>query len=295
MTSQHDALLSAVTVWLNAEPSVRSAVLFGSTASGEKSADSSDGWSDIDLHVITNAPAQLERMDWARALPSQQFCLHVARPATGGVRKITVLFAAGQIDLVAVPATSMKLARLAMNGGLHRRLRFLRMALNEMATTLRAGYRFIKGATAWEAFYARVASEMPGVRLNVVEAGQLADIFLCELLWVLQKLERGELMAAQLVMHRSLAETNFRLMRELRLRRGQPLPSFGLARRAETLLTEDDLARLRVDARLDREELRRAAWNALAGLKQLMSELAPVWRPPVGVDGLLARHAPRVR
>lgn len=284
-----DALLRSAVAWLENDPRVLSAVLFGSTA-GEKSSRSSDSWSDIDLHVITSAPAQLELIDWTRAIPSQQFCLHVARPATGGVRKVTALFSTGQIDLVLVPVGGMRFARLALNCGLHRRLRFLEIALNEMSTTLRAGYRFLKGERAWGAFYARVASEMTGVRLGDAEAGKLADVFLCELLWVLQKLARGEFMAAQLVLHRSLAETNFRLVRELRLRRGQSLPSFGLARRLETLLSVEELFLVKIDARLDRDELRRAAWLAFAGLKTLMNELVPTWRVPAGMEGLLAPH-----
>ena len=268
----------AIPGWLAAEPTVQSAVLFGS---GVQCGDSSaDQWADFDLHLVVADAARLERVDWAR-------------PATGGVRKVTAVFAAGQIDLVMVPAAQMRLARLAMRLGLQTRLRFLENALNEMATCLATGYRFLKGEKQWGAFYARVVAEMPGVRLADAEVRQLADVFLCELLWVLQKLERGELAAAQLMLHGSLAETNFRLVRELQLRRREPLPSFGLARRVETLLRSDELARVTINAPLEREALRRAAWQSFDGLAALVRELVPDWQIPPPMLVLLANHRPK--
>jgi hypothetical protein len=107
---------------------------------------------------------------------------------------------------------------------------------------------------------------------------------------VLQKLARGELAAAQHVLHRSLAETNFRLVRELRLRRGEPLPSFGLARRVETLLRPDELARISIDAPLQLEALGRAAWQSVEGLSALMRELVPDWRVAPPMLALLANY-----
>lgn len=167
------------------------------------------------------------------------------------------------------------------------------MALNEIATCLQSGYRFLKGEKEWGAFYARVVAEMPGVRLADVEVAGLAGVFLCDLCWVFQKLERGELSAAQHLLHRSLAETNFRLVRELRLRRGQPVLSFGLGRRVEAILAPGELAWVQVDARLEREELGRAAWTAFKGLRGLMGELVPGWRVPPGLDELLVRYSAR--
>jgi len=122
-------------------------------------------------------------------------------------------------------------------------------------------------------FYARVATEMPGVRLGDAEARMLADAAVADWLWIQHKLARGELSAAQHVLHRSLAETNFRLLRELRLRRGQPLPSFGLGRHVERLLGPEELAWVRVDARCEAEALWSATERAAEGLRALMTEL----------------------
>lgn len=293
MSASEETLLTAISRWLEAEPAVQSAVLFGSSARTVEATAVADGWSDFDLHVVTSDAERLLRTDWNGALPAAGFALQVVRPATGGMRKATVLFAAGQIDLVLVPSSAMRLARLGMGCGLHRRPGALRVALNEMATCLASGYRFLKGEQRWGAFYARVAAEMPGVRLTDAAASALADVFLCDLLWVLQKLERGELAAAQHALHRSLAETNFRLVRELRLRRALPLPSFGLGRRVETMLPPDELGWVRVSATSDRAELAAAAWRAHDGLRSLMRELVPGWDVPTQMAQLLARHAPR--
>lgn len=294
MNDARHGLLPEISVWLNAEPEVQSAVLFGSSARAPEEPAGLDSWSDFDLQIVTSDAARFERVDWTRALPSQQFALQVVRQATGGVRKVTALFAAGQIDLVIVPAVRMKFARLAIACGLHRRGRFPREALNEIATCLYSGYRFLKGQKEWRVFYERVASEMPGVRLNDGEAGALADIFLCDLLWILQKIERGECAAAQHVLHRSLAETNFRLMREFRQRRGFPLPSFGLGRRVESLLEPDELALVQVNARLEHDDLHKAAWRAFDGLKKLMLQLVPAWQVPVAMHQLLAAYGERL-
>ena len=272
----------AVEQWIAAEPAVRSAVLFGSSAA-VATAPMADAWSDLDLHITTTEPERMEHMDWPRVLPGSGFRFQAVRPATGGVRKVTAVFAAGQIDLVVVPLRQLRLARFGLRLGLARRHERLRAALDEIQTCLRGGYRFLKGEAEWGSFYARVAAEMPGVRLDDAAVVALADIAVADRLWILQKLERGELAAAQHLLHRSLAETNFRLLRELRLRRGQPLPSFGLGRHVERLLSAEELAWVRVDARCEAGELQRATDQAAAGLQALMRELVgSAWRSPEG-------------
>lgn len=291
MISGQTGLLPAISAWLENERTIQSAVLFGSSARESGPAVSGGIRSDFDLHVVTTVPAKLESVDWSRMPRELRFCHQAVRSATGGVRKVTVLFASGEIDLVLVPASRFRLGRFAMRCGLQRRWPALRGALNEVATCLHSGYRFLKGEKEWGAFYAQIVAEMPGVRLADVEAKNLADVFLCDLLWVFQKLQRGELSAAQHLMHRSLAEINFRLVRELRLRRGQPLLSFGLGRRVETILSPEELSWVQVDARLQREDLHRAAWRTLEGLRALMGELAPAWRVPAAMNELLMHCA----
>jgi len=289
MSASRAGLLADITAWLEREPRVKSAVLFGSTARAPDGvAQGGMRRADLDLHIITPTPAELERIEWAQALPGQAFWHQAVRPATGGVRKATVLFSTGEIDLVLVPQEPFRQASLALELGQYRENLQLTAALNEVATCLHSGYRFLKGEKEWGAFYARIAAEMPGVRLGDAEAKGLADIFLCDLLWVLQKIDRGELAAAQHLLHRSLAETNFRYIRELRLRRGEPLMSFGLGRKVEAILPLEELAWVRVSARLDADELRHAAGVAFVGMQALMCQLVPAWQVPAGAEQLLA-------
>ncbi len=290
VTGSQAGLLAALQRWLQSERGVDAAILFGSQVRAAGGAAAADGWSDVDLHLITSAAARLEKMDWAQALPGQRLCLQVVRPATSGVRKVTLLFEDGEVDLVLVPTAKLRLASLLMKLGLHRRIGFVAAGLNNLSTIMGGGYRFLKGESAWGGFLARVVGEMAGFRIDDAQVCELADTALCDLLWVLQKLERGELVAAQRILHRSVMETNVVLLHELRVRRGEP--TFQQARRVERLVTTTQLAALQISARLDSSELRAAAWGTLAGLKSLMTELVPAWSVPKGVEKLLAPYAP---
>lgn len=289
--SQTTGLLTLVTSWLESNAAVKFAVLFGSSARNFEESTAADRWSDLDLHIVTSDAAGLEKLDWASVFPGLTFCLQVARPATGGVRKLTILFTSGQLDLVLIPVSQLHVARLAMWLGLHKRKGRLKAALDEIHTSIYLGYRSLKNDKKWALFYSRIMAEMAGVRLTNSEARGLADVFLCEMLWVLQKIERGELAAAQRALHRTLAETNFRLLRELRLRRGDSLPSFGLARRVESLLPKEELNWITVDARLDRAELSNSTWRLHSGLREIVRQLDPEWRTTDAMSKLLGTYA----
>ncbi|MFI5356458.1 MAG: hypothetical protein ACHQ4G_03900 [Opitutales bacterium] len=279
--------LQSITEWIVAESSIRSAVLFGSSARAVTGSGSADHWSDLDLHLVASDPAGLERVDWRGLFPDLGFALQSVRPATGGVRKVTVLFQAGQLDLVIVPLGSMHLARAGFAFGARRWSGRLRHALDEISTCLRGGYRFLKGERDWGAFYAKVSERLPGTRLTDADLVSLANISVVDQLWILQKIRRGELCAAQHQLHRSVGETNFRLLRERRLRRGQSLPSFGLARHAEELLDPVELSWVKIDSACDAAGLADATWQAQAGLRALMGDLVPTWQLPAAVVALL--------
>lgn len=280
MTGAHVTLLEAARDWIGREPAIQSAVLFGSSAHADAAGAGPDAWSDLDLHIITSRPAALEAVDWPAVLPRQHYQGQAVRAATGGVRKATVLFAQGQLDLVIVPRRVMRLARWGWRLGWHRRHARLRDALNEIHTCLHHGYSHLKGEETWGSFYAAIKRDFPGVRLDDAAVRALAELALIEQHWVRQKLARGELIAAQHRLHTALADINLRLLRELRLRRRQALPSFGPGRHAERLLTAEELSWVRVDARCGAEELSAAADRALRGLTALMHELLPAWPAP---------------
>jgi hypothetical protein len=288
VTGAQAGLLAGLERWLQSERGVDAAILFGSQVREAGDAASADGWSDVDLHLVTHAASRLEKMDWSQALPGQRLCLQVARPASGGVRKVTLLFEDGEADLVLVPTAKLRIAALMVGLGLHRRIGFVAAALNNLSTIMGGGYRFLKGEQEWGKFFARVVGGMPGFRLDDMRVRQLADTALCDTLWILQKLERGELVAAQRILHRSVMETNVVLLHELRTRRKGP--TFQQARRVERLVTSSQLATQQVSARLIAAELREATWHTLAGLKTLMAELVPAWSVPKGVEKLLAPY-----
>jgi hypothetical protein len=109
-----------LTAWARQQGDIKSLVLFGSRARAAGAPAAADGWSDVDLHVITSAPGRYEDLAWAAALPGLELCLQVVRPASGGVRKVTLIFSTGEADLVIVPLRLMRRLRLAARRGRHR-------------------------------------------------------------------------------------------------------------------------------------------------------------------------------
>jgi hypothetical protein len=289
MVVSNSSLFDETASWLRCTNIVKSAVLFGSSALHLDSTGRLPNLtSDLDLHLIVSDAVRLENVDWKSALPDEEFCFQACRPATGGVRKVTAIFASGQLDLVLVPLTMMCFAALGLRLGLYSKVRRFRLALNELATCLHSGYRVLKGQVPWGGFYHRV-SRLSGVSVNDSEIRDLADASVCDVLWIFQKLEQNELIAAQHVLHSKVSDTNLRLWRELRRRQNVSMRSFGLGRRIEALGTESDRRLLRVDARLDIPEMRSATWKAFKSLNEIMAELNPNWRIPSSMETLLRR------
>lgn len=280
-------LFQAVQNWIDRDPSIISVALFGSSAGDLRPDKIQDEWSDFDLHIVSTNPGRMENIDWSQTLPDQQFCVQSVRPASGGVRKVTAVFAEGQLDLVVVPRLSMVLAKWGYALGLHRYNRRLAGALVGMRSCLRSGYRMLKGGARWGGFYERVYSEVSEIRLADCELVAIAEVSLVDQLWIMQKLHRGEIVAAQHQLHSSVADINLQILRELRLRRKLSVPSFGLGRHVERLLPLQELGWVRIDARCDPGELHRAVMQANAGLVALMHELVPSWKPPASIARLL--------
>lgn len=271
-------LLPEFLAWSAGEPAIVAVVLFGSRV--RESVGRSDAWSDIDLQVVTTKPAVFKSREWTKFAAGRELLAHAVRPASGGVTKVTAMFRPGhEIDVVVVPAIKLRAARFAVSLGLHRRVPALARGLNELATVMRGSHRVLKGGRGWEDFYARVVADVRGTRLDTTEALALAEEFFCDWHWVCKKLKRGEYVAAQRVIHRSLAEINFRLLHEVRLRMGEK--SFREARRVEQLVSPEQLTAVSVDARLDAVSLQQAADGCAASFCGLMRQLVgEVWRWP---------------
>ena len=268
------ALFDGAVDWLCRTAEVKSAVLFGSSAGASRRVGAAA--LDLDLHLIVSSHGSFERVEWTTAIPDEVFCFQACRTATGSVRKVTVIFESGQIDMVLVPIGMMRVAALLHRIGLYTKVRGVTIALNEMATCLRTGFRFIKGESRWHRFYNDV-SALPGVRLGDGDLRVLADACICDVQWIFQKIEAGELIAAQHILHSRVSATNLRLWRELRCRRALPLPSFGLGRRIENLVSESECKTLSLNARLESGDLRLGTSHARRALISLMNELVPGW------------------
>lgn len=267
---------------------VDSAVLFGSAASLKSGGAAAPAFvsNDYDFHLVVRRPQLFEALDWASEFRPNGYCFHSCRQATGGVRKLTVICTGGHLDMVIVPLWSMRFASLAIRFGCFQNLEFFRRAFNEMATCLHSGYEFIKGGEKWGGFYTKIHS-LPGVRLSRDDVFELADVFLVDVLWVFQKIRSGEIVAASHVLHCRLIDTNLRLWREMRLRKCQPLPSFGLGRRVEVVASFDERKRFALNSCADFDDIKSHADAILRGTTTLLGELEPRWRIPVDMRRLL--------
>jgi hypothetical protein len=288
----NSSLFHTIFDWIGENSKIKSAVLFGSSVSlldgGSKVCSSS---SDVDLHLVVSDSLAFDRVPFGLIFPNEGECFQAIRPATGGVRKLTLVFSTGEIDMVLVPVCTMRMAVVALSIGLYPKVPGVRLALNEMATCLHSGYRFLKGGPPWEKFYRRV-SALPGVRLGNKEVTSLGNSAVCDVLWVLQKVAGGELIAAQHVLHSRVSDTNLKLWRELQLRNARQLPTFGLGRRVEAAADETYRRLLSVNAELDVCSLSSSTLKAFNGLTELMGELVPSWRVP---DVIRSRIAGCVR
>jgi len=281
--------------WISGNVNIRSAVVFGSTARVlNEGMGIREGKSDIDIHVVSTSAKWIGNVDWNEEIGKGEFCLCASRTATGGVKRWSIIYSSSQIDMVVVPAIMMYMAKLGYRLGLHRRIRSLHVALNEMASCLRMGYVFIKGEYQWGGFY-RDVSRLPGVRLVESEIVELANAAVCDCFWVLQKLERGELIAAQHVLHSRVVDTNLRLLREMRIRESLLLPSFGLGRNLESLLKPSELAAIRVSSLANVNDLETATRGALAELQRLVYRLCPSWSVSPKMTKLVSSTGPSSR
>jgi predicted nucleotidyltransferase len=272
-------LLDSLREWMRDQADIRVAAVFGSharTLSGED--QPADPWSDVDLQIVTTQPGRYRSREWTAQLRGQQLHAYAVRPVFGGVQKVTALFSGGEADFVVVPYHRLWLGRLAFNLGLHNRVAGIRRGLGEFALVMSFGQVVLKGGPDWQEFYTRAVKEVPLAHLTDEEAISLAEGAYVDASSLLGKLARGEYVAVQRWLHRSLIETNFRLLHERRVRQG--LVSYPDGRRVEQLLSPAELATVRFEVSLDAESLRAALLTSLAGTRKLLTELtgrAPTW------------------
>jgi len=273
-------LAEKLAVWAQAEPEVAALVLIGSRQ--REATDAiwrADAQSDWDFQIITGNPSRFAKADWLQALGEEVKAYAMRPPRFGGVPKVNAVLAGTEVDFVILPAGRLCLARWLMRLGLHRRPGRLLRGLQDLAVVIRPGWHFLKGGPAWEPFYHRVVAEVPDLRMDDAAAQNLAEALVCDYVCILRKIDRGELRAAQWMIHRDLADANFRLLHELRLRRGER--SFPEARRIERIAPDHELTAVTVATGPDAGALRQAADHSARTCRELMQALVgTAWRWP---------------
>lgn len=268
--------------WAEGEPAVTALIEIGSRVRADGDPASADRFSDWDFQVVTTKPELFAARTWlaAAGLQPRVYVFRLGR--LGSAAKVTALFPEGELDLVIIPARRLRLARALVRLGVAQRSAGLRRGLGDLALVLRDGFRLRKGGPAWAHFLARVAREFVPPLLGAEELAALADGFVCDYVSTRRKIARGELLAAQRWLHHQLAETNFRLLHQLRRRDGAA--SYPDARRLEWLAPAA-AGMVAVEAGLESVALAAAVRKSADTLRHLMRELVgDAWRWPDGID-----------
>ena len=273
--------------WAQREPSISALVLIGSQSREASDAAPADRFSDWDFQVVTSRPELFENRAWIRAAGLPEPLAYAVRLGRlGRVGKVTAIFPEGDLDLVLLPAGSLRAAKWGFRLGLGTRLARTQPALRDLALVLSFGLRVVKGGAGWEKLFQRVVTEVPHTRLDDQGVAGLAEGFVADYLSTRQKINRGELIAAQRWLHVQLAETNFRLMHELRRRRGET--SYPDARRIESLHDAASHAMLAVRAVPERESLERAVEHSAQACREIVAALiGSSWRWPAQIASRL--------
>jgi hypothetical protein len=273
-----DSLGARVQRWADGESAVAALVLIGSRARTAGDPLAADAFSDWDFQVVTSQPARFNSRAWLLAAGLDEPLAYVTRPGRlGTATKVSAVLRDGELDVVVLPASRLRLAKWFLRLGLATRVPTVRHGLGGLATVLRGGYKIVIGEREWGAFFRRVATEIPLPRLNNAAVRALAEGFVCDFVSTRQKIARGELLAAQRWLHLQLAEANFQLLHELRQRRGEPtLPD---VRRVEQLPV--DSRGIVVSAIPSAEGLQAAIEKSAETLRELMVALVPDWRWPL--------------
>jgi hypothetical protein len=269
--------------WAERDHSISGLALIGSHARpGDNALERADAHSDWDFHVITAEPGVFSDRTWARGLAGVQLKAYAARSTrVGRVPKVNAVFSGFEADFVIIPSRTLWFARGLSLLGRHRRDGWARRFFQDLAIVIRPGWRFVKDTRGWNSVYRLAVAEVPDARIDDRAAVRLADGFVCDYVWTLRKIDRGELRTAQRMIHRELAETNYRLLHEAKLRRGER--SFPEARRIERIGSPAELDAVTLEAPLDPAALRAALDKSAATLRSLVAGLVgQTWTWPLG-------------
>jgi hypothetical protein len=272
---------TSIVKWAETEPTVKALVLIGSRErSISEHVARADLYSDWDFHIITSNPQMFFDRLWTLKLEGVELRAYAARVAAiGGVPKVNAVFSGAEADFVIFPEKVARRMKFRAALGLYRGDGWTRRRFQDLALIIRPGWRFLLGSHTWGPFYEWAVAAVPDPRLGDESAIQSADTFVCDYVWTLRKIQRGELRAAQRLIFRELAETNYRLLHELKLRRGER--TFPEARRIERITSPDELVAVTVDGSVEATSLYSALEKCAATCRRLMEGLVgDNWRWP---------------
>lgn len=273
-----ETLGARIQAWAEREPTVQLCVLIGSRVRDPAAPTGADAHSDWDFQIATSQPQQFETGAWLVALgmPPLAYALRPGR--LGSALKASAVTALGELDLVVIPVDPLREVVRHLSAGFPIAEARVRQALIDLSAVLAGGYRFLKGDREFADFFARVVREVPPARLDNPAVCRLAEAFVCDYVVTCRRIDRGEWLAAQRWLHHQLAETNFRLLHELRLRGGRT--SFPDARWLECL-SGAPVDTVRVAALPEATSLRRAVEGSAETLRALVAQLVGEgWRWP---------------
>lgn len=276
-----DNLVQKLARWAQNEPSVHVLVLHGSRVRGIKEPGFADDDSDWDFQVVTSQPSIFFNVAWAPLAglsPPAAYAIRVGR--LGRINKISAIFGEGDVDIALLPFSKLLIARFLHKCGIIKLWPKASEALAELAMVLRPGMIFLKGTRDWRLFFEHIVDNFESPRLSDNDICALAEGFVCDYISIRGKVSRGELVAAQRWLHLQLAETNFRLLHELRLRLGQP--SFPDARRLEFIKQDGWREAVAINASVDQHSLLCAVDRSAHVFRELVKALVgEKWRWPI--------------
>jgi hypothetical protein len=233
---------------------------------------SADEMSDWDFHVVTTRPDLFFTLAWTRSAGLSHPLAYVARSGRlANVTKVSAVFAKGQFDLVLLPASQVRLLKWLFSLGLAGRIPRARTALADLALVLQPGFRNLKGPPSWRRFFEQIVLKIDRPRLSDDAICDIANGFVCDCVSTRHKVDRGEFLAAQRWLHCQLAETNFRLLHELKLRLEEP--TYPDARRIELVIRDHWREAVTVAALCDRQSLNNAVERSSQTCRDLVEAL----------------------
>jgi len=202
---------TALQQWCAHEPSIRAAILLGSSAR-----DEADDWSDIDLQLICDHPARLLTPEKLQ----QHFPLwaHSQQETYGKVPKHSLVLEGGlDIELIPIPTRDFKLLLWTLGKPwLLRRLpQALRDTIQSFITVHARGSRVFYDARQYCKHLARIHQHPGQHPLTPADCYRIAQHFYYHAQWILKKWQRGEHLAGTRELHRQCLEDYTRLIREI--------------------------------------------------------------------------------